>query len=104
MACDSEMNCNPITLISILRRYSREDYGAIFLYLPTPPREIDQEAWAWLQMLKSMGAARRRWLISADHAAATVGETHPHLFDPPPVCFETYRLDQGSLDRIFARL
>lgn len=104
MNCDPDMNTNPITLINILRRYSREDYGTIFLYLPSPRREIDQEAWAWLQMLKSMGAARRRWLIAADHAEATVGETHPHLFDPPPVCFETYRLDQASLDKIFARL
>ena len=104
MNCDPEMNCNPITLINILRRYSREDYGTIFIYLPSPPRRCDQEAWAWLQMLKSMGAARRRWLISADHASATIGETHAHLFDPPPVCFETYRLDQSSLDKIFARL
>ena len=53
MNCDPHMNCNPITLINILRRYSREDYGTIFLYLPAPPRKSDQEAWAWLQMLKS---------------------------------------------------
>ncbi len=104
MKCDPEMDANPITLINILRRYSREDYGTIFLYLPSPRRACDQEAWAWLQLLKSMGAARRRWLISADHAAGTIGESHAHLFDPPPVCFETYRLDQASLGKIFARL
>lgn len=34
MKYDPEMDANPITLINILRRYSREDYGAIFLYLP----------------------------------------------------------------------
>ncbi|MGI9420683.1 MAG: hypothetical protein ACR2RA_22905, partial [Geminicoccaceae bacterium] len=53
---------------------------------PSPARKSDQEAWAWLQMLKSMGAARRRWLISADHAAATIGETgalpDPYATDP----------------------
>ena len=104
MKRNSEMECNPITLINILRRYSREDYGAIFLYLPSPRRACDQEAWAWLQLLKSMGAARRRWVISADHATGTIGETHGHLFSPPPVCFEAYRLDQTTLDKIFARL
>ena len=95
---------NPIALINILRRYSREDYGTIFLYLPTPRRDIDQEAWAWLQLLKSMGAARKRWLISADHASAILEHTHPHLFAPPPVCFEVYRLHQVFLDKVFAKL
>lgn len=104
MKRESEMDANPIALINILRSYSREDYGTIYLYLPSPRRACDQEAWAWLQLLKSMGAARRRWLIPADHAARTISETHAHLFSPPPVCFEAYRLDQNSLDKIFARL
>lgn len=100
----TQMNRNPITLINILYRYSRKDYGSIFLYLPSPRRKIDTEAWRWLQFLKSMGALRKHWMISADHAQITLSETHAHLFDPPPVCFETYRLDQRSLNRIFARL
>jgi hypothetical protein len=95
---------NPIALIGVLHRYSREDYGSIFLYLPRPRRAIDREAWAWLLMLRSMGAARKRWLVTTDHAEATLRKSHAHLFDPPPVCFETYRLHQPSLDRIFARL
>ena len=99
-----QMNRNPITLINILYRYSRKDYGSIFLYLPSPRRMVDSEAWTWLQFLKSRGAARKRWLVSADHARVTLNETHGHLFNPQPVCFETYRLDQRSLNRIVARL
>lgn len=100
----AEANYHPIALISILHRYSREDYGSIFLYLPLPKRGVDQEAWAWLQLMKSMGAARKHWLVSADQALATVGKTHQHLFELPPVCFEIYRLDQRSLNKIIAKL
>lgn len=95
---------NPIALINILYRYSREDYGATFLYLPVPRRNVDREAWTWLHFLRSMGAARKRWLISADHTSSTLGKTHKHLFQPSPVCFEAYQLHQSSLDRVFARL
>lgn len=95
---------NPIALISILHRYSREDFGTSYLYLPLPRRAIDREAWTWLGTLKSMGAARKRWLISASHTSATLGKTHPHLFAPPPVCFEAYRLNRVSLERVFERL
>jgi hypothetical protein len=100
----SQIDGNPIALIAVLRRYSRRDYGTIFFYLPIPTRAVDREASAWLQRLQSMGAARKGWLISADHAAATLGATHDHLFHPPPVFFEAYRLHQSSLDRVFARL
>lgn len=100
----AQINRNPVALINMLYRYSRKDYGSVFLYLPTPKREVDQEAWAWLDFLKSTRATRKRWVISADHALVTLGETHAHLFSPPPVCFETYRLDQRTLNRIFARL
>jgi len=93
----AEANYHPIALISILHRYSREDYGSIFLSLPLPKRGVDQEAWAWLQLMKSMGAARNQ-------ALATVGKTHQHLFELPPVCFEIYRLDQRSLNKIIAKL
>ncbi len=95
---------NPVALINVLRRYSREDYGSIFLYLPFPKRKTDQEAWDWLKLLQSLGATRRRWLISADHGAAILADKHADLFDPPPVGFEVYRLDQKSLDRIFSKL
>ena len=100
----TDAHCHPIALISILHRYSREDYGSIFLYLPRPKRRLDHDAWAWLRFLKSAGLARQRWLVSADDALLTIGGTHPHLFGPPPVCFETYRLQQRSLDRVIARL
>lgn len=100
----AETNHHPIALIGVLHRYSREDYGSIFLYLPLPKRSNDREAWAWLQVLKAMGAARKHWMVSADHALATIGETHQHLFELPPVCFEIYRLDQQSLNRIIAKL
>ncbi|MGI9492788.1 MAG: hypothetical protein ACR2QF_10355 [Geminicoccaceae bacterium] len=104
MESQAKADCHPIALISILHRYSREDYGSIFLYLPLPRRRIDQQAWAWLQFLRSMGVARKRWMVSADHALVTIGETHPHLFKPPPVCLETYRLNQQSLNKTIARL
>ncbi|MGI9451300.1 MAG: hypothetical protein ACR2QH_11780 [Geminicoccaceae bacterium] len=104
MESPAKANGHPIALISILHRYSREHYGSIFLYLPRPTRRVDRQAWAWLQFLKSVGVARKRWLVSADHALVTIGETHPHLFEPPPVCLETYRLSQQSLNKTIARL
>ena len=99
-----KLRCNPVTFINVLHRYTREDFGSVFLYLPTPKRQVDQEAWTWLQVLKSMGTARRRWIITADHAAINLEHTHPHLFTPPPVNFEVYRLHQDCLTRVFAKL
>jgi hypothetical protein len=99
-----ELDRNPIALISMLYRYGREDFGTTYLYLPLPKRTVDREAWVWLQMLKSMGAARKRWLISSSHTSAVLGKTHAHLFEPSPVCFEAYRLNKVSLERVFERL
>ena len=98
------MDYHPISLISMLQRYSREDYGTVFLYLPRPRRSVDADAWRWIRAWSSEGITRRRWLISADEAKGVLGSTHPHLFDPPPICFEAYMLNAASLDRIFARL
>lgn len=97
-------NRNPIALINILHRYSREDFGVTYLYLPLPKRIVDQEAWAWLETLKSMGAARKRWLVCANQIPTTLRETHADLFVPSPVCFEAYRLYRPSLRRILDRL
>lgn len=98
------MDSSPVALISVLARYSREDYGANFLYLPIPKREADQAVWGWLQLLQSMGAASKRWTVSADHAADLLKGSHRDLFTPPPVCFEVYRLHQKGMDRVFAKL
>ena len=100
----SKTERNPVKFINILRRYSKEDYGALFLYLPSPSRPVDEEVWAWLSMMRRMGSARKRWMISADHAAILLEHTHPHLFTPPPVCFEVYRLNHDCVMRIFSKL
>lgn len=100
----AETERNPVRFINILRRYGRADYGSVFLYFPKPCRPDDAEAHAWLSMLKAMGAARRQWIAPADQVLVLLQHTHPHLFEPSPVCFEVYRLDQTCLDRIFSRL
>jgi hypothetical protein len=95
---------NPVTFIAILRQYSKEDYGAVLLFLPAPRRVVDEEVWQWLDLLRANGAARRHWMIRADQAAPILIESHPHLFTPEPVGFDVYHLRQESLDRIFALL
>ena len=87
----------------MLQRYSREDYGTVFLCLPTPRRAIDADAWRWVRTWRADGMARRRWLISADEARTVLGDTHPQLFDPQPVCFETYMLNAVCQPLVFRR-
>lgn len=96
--------CNPVRYISLLRRYCREDYGSIFFFLPHPYRELDSDAADWLSTLWRRGAARKRWMVSADQAADLLLASHPQLFVPPPVCFEVYRVDRVRLNRVLARM
>lgn len=95
---------NPLGLVEVLREYGSEEFGSYFLFLPSPRRAADQEAWAWIQCLRAHGLVRRRWLIQADHVSKLVRVTHPHLFEGSPICFEVYRIDQASLPKLFAKL
>lgn len=95
---------NPVRYINVLDRHCREDYGSILFFLPRPERAVDGLARDCLADLWAQGAARRRWLVSADEAAGLLRFSHPHLFTPEPVCFEVYRVDRVRLNRVLAKL
>lgn len=98
------MGHDPIRLINMLKLNGVEAYGSVFILMPTPCSARDRENLVWLRYLWRHGFVRRRMVSTVDQVHELASNTHPHLFDESPICFEVYRLDRRALPRIFARL
>lgn len=98
------MGHDPIRLINLLKLNGFEAYGSVFLLIPTPCPEDTREHVIWLRYLSRRGFIRRRMVSTVDQVRKLATDTHPHLFEGSPICFEVYRLDRRALPRIFAHL
>jgi len=93
---------NPVGLVEIMSTYCVDELGSMYFYLPTPRTSSEQNAWAWLEALRIVGAVQAgpyRLSVSSrpDHLRAT----HPKLFAGNPVQFEVYRINRERIPKLF---
>lgn len=89
----------PLELVTVLRDYSVEEFGGLFLYLPEDRRPEDRTARAWLELLRAAGllSRSRRWRVHVNRVPQSSRTLHPNLFDGSVQMFEVYRVDRDRL-------
>lgn len=86
------------SLIEVLRLYSVEEFGGLYLYIPSPPRNEDRDALAWLQILKARKVVLNGpWRIEASRAPSWLTKAHPQLSSEKIVFFDIYRLREDPI-------
>ena len=95
---------SPLSLIQTLNHYAVEQYGALFIFLPMPRRQEDNDVYSWVDYLKSIGSVKQRWMLSADQASSTVRNAKPQLFRDETISFQVYRIDRAKLQDVLEKL
>ena len=94
---------NPMGLVDTIREYCVEELGSLFLYLPTPKRDMDREAWAWFEGMQIVGAVRSGpYRLRTDTRPDWMRRSNPVLFIDDPDIFLVYRIDRDRLSALFA--
>lgn len=89
-----------IALDEVMKSYGVDEYGAFFLYLPTPLQREDLKADAWVNILKESNVIKSCYRVNANHATNAARTTQPHLFDRQVNAFDVYRLDRSYLSQL----
>jgi hypothetical protein len=86
------------SLIEVLRLYGVEEFGGLYLYIPSPPRHEDRNALAWLQILKARQIVLSGpWRIEASRAPPWLNKAHPQLVSENVMFLDIYRLRRDPL-------
>jgi len=86
------------SLIEVLRHYGVEEFGGLYLYVPSPPRNEDQDALAWLQILKARQIVLSGpWRVEASRAPPWLTKAPPQPGSEKIIFFDIYRLRKDPL-------
>ncbi len=99
------LQANGLELIDLLDRYTAEEFGGLFLYVPTPEPAGKARLQPWILLLQARKVIKNEpWVVYPDAIRAKVRANYPHLLEGNPARFYIYRLDKGALTKLMASL
>ena len=99
------LQANGLELIDLLDRYTAEEFGGLFLYVPTPEPAGKARLQPWILLLQARKVIKNDpWVVYPDAIRAKVRANYPHLLEGNPARFYIYRLDKGALAKLMASL
>lgn len=99
------IQANGLELIDLLDHYTAEEFGGLFLYVPTPEPAGKARLQPWILLLQARKVIKNDpWVVYPDAIRAKVRANYPHLLEGDPARFYIYRLDRNALTRLMASL
>lgn len=96
---------NGLEMIELLDRYSVEELGGLFLYVPKPEPQGKPRLQPWILLLQARNVIKNDpWVVYPDGIRAKIRDHYPHLFEGEPTRFYIYRLDKEALSALVASL
>lgn len=101
----SPTQANGLELIDLLDRYTVEELGGLFLYMPRPEPAGRARLQPWVLLLQARNVVKNDpWVVYPEDVRVKIRENYPQLFDSNPARFYIYRLDKEALAKLLASL